>query len=716
MNNLEEISIKPGYPMPRGATFQGDGVQFTIFSRHADNVILVLFENEEPDSPYREIKLDPGKNRTGDIWHVFVRGIGPGQYYGYRVDGPFEPAEGHRFNRDRLLIDPCARALSGNFIWDLKKARSHESGSVDDRESLFHRDNRESAPRSIVTGDLPPTDDRPLNLPIDNTIIYEMHVRGYTMHPTSGAARPGTFSGLTDKIPYLKELGVTAVELLPVQEFDSLENINTNPDTGERLKNYWGYSTLAFFAPRAGYGSGDGIGEQVLEFREMVRAFHEAGIEVILDVVFNHTAEGDEMGPTVSFRGVDNSIYYILADDKREYMNYSGCGNTVNCNHPLVREYILECLRYWVMEMNVDGFRFDLASILGRDTDGTILPNPPLIETIEEDPILRNTKIIAEAWDAAGAYQVGDFPGRWAEWNGRYRDDIRAFWHRLPNMTGALATRLTGSSDLYQRPDRGPRHSINFITCHDGFTMIDLVSYNKKNNRANGENNRDGENHNISYNWGSEGETDDPKINRIRARQVKNFFTTLMVSQGVPMLLGGDEFLRTQKGNNNAYCQDNEISWIDWRLSEKNKEMIRFVKSLIHFRQRHPVFRKEYFFTGKICEENGVPDITWHGCRLDEPDWSGESHFLALLINGSSLCHNGTMKQSDSDIFIALNASLEEKKIEIPSSPSGKNWRLVIRTDNEAPDDIYSPESSPEVMEDTLTIERASALVLATDP
>ena len=502
MNNLEEISIKPGYPMPRGATFQGDGVQFTIFSRHADNVILVLFENEEPDSPYREIKLDPGKNRTGDIWHVFVRGIGPGQYYGYRVDGPFEPAEGHRFNRDRLLIDPCARALSGNFIWDLKKARSHESGSVDDRESLFHRDNRESAPRSIVTGDLPPTDDRPLNLPIDNTIIYEMHVRGYTMHPTSGAARPGTFSGLTDKIPYLKELGVTAVELLPVQEFDSLENINTNPDTGERLKNYWGYSTLAFFAPRAGYGSGDGMGEQVLEFREMVRAFHEAGIEVILDVVFNHTAEGDEMGPTVSFRGVDNSIYYILADDKREYMNYSGCGNTVNCNHPLVREYILECLRYWVMEMNVDGFRFDLASILGRDTDGTILPNPPLIETIEEDPILRNTKIIAEAWDAAGAYQVGDFPGRWAEWNGRYRDDIRAFWHRLPNMTGALATRLTGSSDLYHRPDRGPRHSINFITCHDGFTMIDLVSYNKKNNRANGENNRDGENHNISYNWG----------------------------------------------------------------------------------------------------------------------------------------------------------------------------------------------------------------------
>ncbi len=454
MNSQIRYNTKPGSPLPLGANIIKDGTQFSMISRHASRVKLVLFENASPESDFDVIDLDPDENKTGDIWHIWIQGIEHGQQYAYRIDGPYDPANGHRYNINKLILDPYARAISDNFKWDLSRARGYnpESESLD--LSFSREDSCPFVPRSIVINGPSEVEDHPLNLPANEVITYELHVKGFTFHDTSEAKSPGTFTGLTEKIPYLKELGVTAVELLPIQEFDQEDNIFTNPLTGENLKNYWGYNTLAFFAPKGRYSSGGATGEHVNEFRQMVKSFHNAGIEVFLDVVFNHTAEGDERGPTISFRGIDNSIYYILEENKRFYRNYSGCGNTFNCNHPLVRDFILDCLRYWVVEMKVDGFRFDLASILGRDENGNILSNPPLIDRIEEDPILRNTKIIAEAWDAAGAYQVGHFPGRWAEWNGQYRDDVRRFWRGDKNSTGRFATRITGSSDLYGKAGR----------------------------------------------------------------------------------------------------------------------------------------------------------------------------------------------------------------------------------------------------------------------
>jgi len=467
----DTITISSGIPLPLGASVRYDGIRFSLFSRHAQSVVLILFRSGEIQEDYIEIPLDPVKNKTGDIWHVFVRGLKTGQEYSYRIDGPYEPSKGHRYNRNMLLIDPYSRALSNDFTWDLSRALGYNTASPEKDLIPGREDSLPFVPRGIVIGGGDTRERVPLNLPQNEYIIYELHVRGFTYHGSSGVGRRGTFSGLAEKIPYLRELGVNAVELMPVQEFDEFENIHVNPVTGERLKNYWGYNTLSFFAPKGNYASRRDNGRQAEEFRDMVRSFHDAGIEVILDVVFNHTAEGDQVGPTVSFRGIDNSIYYILEDDKRFYKNYSGCGNTFNCNHPFVREFILDALRYWVIEMRVDGFRFDLASILGRDQNGKILSNPPLIERIEEDPILRNTKIIAEAWDAAGAYQVGHFPGRWSEWNGRYRDDVRKFWRGDKNTAGYFATRITGSSDLYEMSGRRPYQSINFITCHDGFTL-----------------------------------------------------------------------------------------------------------------------------------------------------------------------------------------------------------------------------------------------------
>ena len=465
----------------------------------------------------------------------------------------------------------------------------------------------------VVDNDFDWGDDQPLNLPLVDSIIYEAHVRSFTVHSSSGVAHPGTYAGLIEKIPYLKQLGVTAVELLPVNEFEEGDTDRVNPFTGERLLNLWGYQPTAFYAPNTAYSSNRADGEQVREFKQLVRALHQAGIEVILDMVFNHTAEGDENGPTWSFRGIDNSTYYILDPDTGKYVNFSGCGNTVNCNNPVVRDFIVDCLRYWVLEMHVDGFRFDLASILGRGMDGRVLKNPPLLESLAYDPVLANSKLIAEAWDAAGLYQVGTLPswGRWAEWNGIYRDDVRKFVKGDAGMTSALATRLLGSPDLYETSAREPYHSINFVTCHDGFTLNDLVSYNEKHNLANGENNTDGTDANYSWNCGVEGPTDDPAINQLRARQRKNFAAILLCSHGVPMFLEGDEIGRTQQGNNNAYCQDNEVSWLDWRMMASHADLLRFFRLMIAFRKRCPLLRRDSF---QFHGEGGF-HITWHGVK-----------------------------------------------------------------------------------------------------
>ena len=469
-------------------------------------------------------------------------------------------------------------------------------------------------------------EDRPLKHPWSKTVIYETHVRGLTVDPSSGVENPGTYRGLMEKIPYLKDLGVTVVELMPVQEFNENRATGIDSQTGKPLKNYWGYDPVVFFAPKASYSSSGSLGQQKLEFREMVQAFHKAGIEVVLDVVFNHTAEGNELGPTLCFRGMDNAIFYTLAGDKRYYKDYTGTGNTINANHPVVRDHILAALRYWMVEMHVDGFRFDLASVLGRDRTGKLLANAPLLERIAEDPILRDVKIIAEAWDAAGAYEVGSFSQRrWAEWNGRYRDDIRRFWRGDDGMLGSLASRICGSADIYTNSGKGPESSINFVTCHDGFTLNDLVSYQDKHNEANGESNHDGTNANYSSNYGAEGETDDVRIESIRKRQIKNFLLTLFISRGVPMLLGGDEFRRTQSGNNNAYCQDNETSWYDWSCLEKHREIFRFTRGMIAFRRAHPILSKEQFYTDA--------EIHWFGSQGGLPNWTDpkEKRFGCLI-------------------------------------------------------------------------------------
>ena len=686
--NKFSYKVGPGKPLPLGATISEHGVQFAVFSRHAISIVLQLFDDSQDKDPSFEITLDPEENKTGDIWHVSVEGVGAGQLYGYRADGPYQPRKGMRFNKNKLLLDPSAQAVTGNFNWDLSDARGYDINSPKADLSFSTVDSTKGAPKCIVVDDSFEWEhDRPLKIPLRDTIIYETHVRGLTCHPTSRVNHPGTFQGLIEKIPYLKELGITALELLPIQEFDELEIIRTDPTTGKRLMNYWGYSTLSFFAPKSRYSSSGTMGEQVDEFKKMVKVLHKAGIEVILDVVFNHTAEGDDTGPTLCFRGLDNTIYYMLHGRGRRYKNYSGCGNTLNCNHPIVRGFILDCLRYWVVKMHVDGFRFDLASILGRDQDGRILENPPLIERIAEDPVLRDAKIIAEAWDVGGAYQVGSFPGkRWAEWNGHFRDDIRRFWRGDPGMVPQLATRLAGSSDLYQGSGRAPFHSINFITCHDGFTLHDLVSYAHKHNEANGEMNRDGSDENFSSYYGVEGETDDDEINTLRTRQIKNFLATLMLSQGVPMLLGGDEFRRTQKGNNNAYCQNNDISWYNWDFLKKNEEIFRFTKEVIAFRKRHPSLRRSRFFTGKDRDLNGIPDISWYSTDHSKPVWDKGSSSLACLIDGSRLETDSGL--DDNDFYLIFNASGKPLTFSLPSLPSEKQWWRALDTSMPAPQDI----------------------------
>ncbi len=702
------LTTRAGFPHPYGANVINNGVQFSIFARNAGSVTLVLFHSNDQDSPFTEIELDPAVNKTGDIWHIWIERLGEGQVYGYRIDGDYDPDSGHRFNRNKLLIDPYSRALTGNYKWDLSKAWGVIPESDDQYRSFSETDSAPFVPRSIVINSREESIIHSVLVPENELIIYELHVKGFTAHESSGVFRPGTFMGLTEKIPYLKSLGINAVELLPIQEFDEFENINVNPDTGEKLKNFWGYSTIAFFAPKSTYSSSGVSGEQVREFRQMVKRFKDEGIEVFLDVVFNHTHEGDHKGPTLSFRGIDNSIYYILDENKKAYKNFSGCGNTFNCNHPIVRQFILDCLRYWVIEMGVDGFRFDLASILGRDRNGEMLSNPPLIEWIEEDPILRSTKIIAEAWDAGGAYQVGAFPGRWADWNGKYRDDVRRFWRGEPGFKGIFATRITGSSDIYK--NSSPCRSVNFITCHDGFPLNDLVSFNSKHNIQNGENNRDGENHNFSCNWGYEGLKAPEHVETIRVMMIKNFIATRFLSLGIPMMLAGDEFRRIQGGNNNAYCQDNDISWINWSLLEKNREIFDFTKGIINFRKKHPLVRRGEFFTGKQTPGKSSEDIKWFNPEGIEPDWKDKENIIALLMNGEYTL--GNKKNPDSDIYMMFNASNKNIIFTIPQAPNKRAWKLAINTSGLHGQDIFKTGNEPDIEGNLFTVTAHSLAVL----
>jgi glycogen operon protein len=639
----------------------------------------VLYSLEDSE-PLGEITLDKRMHRTGDHWHVQVKGLPQSFRYGWRVDGP--PGGGHRFDPTLVLLDPAATALSDGVTWakGLPGDPSVE-GRGTNRRSLFFRrsfDWRE---------DVPPL------VPLEDSVIYELHVRGFTCHPSSGVALPGTFAGLVEKIPYLKELGVTAVELLPVHEFDEGDCTFTNPETGKCLLNFWGYNSIAFAAPKAAYASAGPQHGQISEFREMVRAFHTAGIEVILDVVFNHTGEGDDRGRTYSFRGLDNELYYLLGRDG-SYLNFSGCGNTVNCNHPVVRDLIMTCLRFWVAEMHVDGLRFDLASVLGRDPHGNVLADPPIVESIVEDGVMADTKLIAEPWDAAGLYQVGLFPfgRRWSEWNGRYRDDVRRFWRGEAGQTGILASRICGSADLYEASGRLPVHSINFVTCHDGFTLWDLVSYNTKHNWANGEGNRDGMDANLSWNCGVEGPTDDPAVLALRRRQARNLMATLLISQGVPMLQAGDEFLRTQRGNNNAWCQDNQVSWLDWSLAEKNADFLRFTRMMTALRRRHPALRRRTFFHGTGHFNNLEPDVIWHGVEPNQPDFSPVSRTLAFCLDGSL-----SGREPDGDFYVVASAWDEPLAFRVPPSPSRKAWRRVVDTALPSPLDIVEENEGPVV-------------------
>ena len=582
--------------------------------------------------------------------------------YGYRVHGPWAPKAGHRFDPKAILLDPYAQAISGGHRW----------GAPDIPHGSNH--GRLSRRGRLIVDEFDWEDDCPPAIPMAQTVIYELHVRGFTRHPSSETHHPGTFPGLCEKLPHLKSLGVTAIQLMPVLEFDELDQIHKHPGTGELLKNYWGYSPLSFFAPKASFAAR--AGQQVREFKEMVRACHRAGIEVILDVVFNHTCEGNENGPSVSFRGLDNAVYYMLDKDGR-YYNFSGCGNTLNCNHPLVRDLIIDSLTYLVSEFHVDGFRFDLAAILGRGPGGKVLDDPPLLQHIAEHPVLAHTKLLAEAWDAAGLCQLGKFPawGRWAEFNGWFRDDVRRFVRGDANATAGIAKRICGSLDLYGDNSRHPYHSINFITCHDGFTLHDLVSYAQKHNELNGEHNKDGWNDNNSSNAGHEGPTNDSVILALRQRRMRNFLTLLMISQGVPLLTQGDEFGRTQLGNNNAYCQDNDISWVDWNLAQKNAGLLRFTRLLIALRKKHFAISREQF----------VKRVSWHGTKVGDPDWTGQSRALAFQMHGW---------HGQPDIYVLFNANMGTQMFALPPHNGQWRWQRLVDTNLPSPHDIVEEKNA----------------------
>ena len=668
---LGNFKFRPGKPRPFGATILPDGINFSIFSCHASSCSLVLFKRGE-ERPLVEIPyLD--SFRTGDAYAMTVLDLDPDDIeYGFRFDGPYDPAAGHRFDAQQILLDPYAKSIGGMEEW----------GRVGSRNSIYpyrarpHRD------------DFDWEGDQQLNIPLEDLVIYEMHARGFTAAASAGVESPGAYAAIAEKIPYLQELGVNCIELMPIFEFDELDNDNVNPDTGEPLLNYWGYSPIGFFAPKAGYAS---CGAAAAELKSLVKECHRHGIEVWLDVVFNHTAESDENGPTISYRGIDNSIYYLLKPDGG-YYNFSGVGNTFNCNHPIVRVILLDCLRYWVSEYHIDGFRFDLASSMGRDPEGRPDPDPPLLEVLAYDPILAHTKLIAEAWDAGGLYQVGSFPayGRWAEWNGRYRDDVRRFVKGDAGLVGAMAARLQGSPDIYG--DRGPRASVNFITAHDGFTLRDLVSYAHKHNLANGEDNRDGLNENLSWNCGWEGETDDPKVNALRMRQMKNFLSILLVSQGVPMLLMGDETGQSKGGNNNSYCHDSPINYFDWERLRTDRDLFQFVQRLIQFRKAHPVLRRrEYLSHQRAADADGglrCDSVSYHGTEVWAPDWSPESRRLALLFSGAAL---GNGDRPRDLIYVIMNAHWEAASFDLPPLKKGLHWHAAFNTALCPPADSHPP-------------------------
>jgi isoamylase len=660
------------------------GVNFSLFSRTATGVELLFFDRESIDQPTRVIDFDPVANRTYHYWHAFVPGVKSGQIYAYRVRGPSVPERGLRFDSGKILLDPYGRGVVTPKGYTPDRARRPG-------------DNSATAMKSVVvdTSAYDWEGDAPLRHPSARTVIYEMHVRGFTRHPNSGVKEQirGTYAGLAEKIHYLKDLGITAVELLPVHAFDTLA-------CRAGLVNYWGYQPVSYFAPHPQYSSQrDPLGP-VNEFRDMVKALHRVGIEVILDVVFNHTAEGNHDGPTLCYRGIDNPTYYILEDGGSRYADYSGCGNTLNANHPVVRRMIVDSLRYWVTEMHVDGFRFDLASILSRDSDGHPLPNPPVLWDIESDPVLAGTKLIAEAWDAAGLYQVGNFVGdAWKEWNGRFRDDARDFFRGEPGSVGRFADRLLGSHEVYGHKGREAEQSINFVTCHDGFSLNDLVSYNQKHNEANGEDNRDGESHNRSWNCGVEGPTDDLAIEELRNRQVKNFHAVTLLSIGLPMILMGDEVRRTQGGNNNAYCHDNEANWFDWSLVEKHADVHRFVKLILARRVLRDVAHEEQRIN--LTEMIEKANKAWHGVKLNQPDWGTGSHSIAF---------GADLKKEKLTFHLILNGYWEPLEFELPSA--GTLWRRWLDTSLPSPQDIVEWPSAPPVPANTYRARPRSVVML----
>jgi glycogen operon protein len=680
------MDVSPGRSFPLGATLLADGVNFSIFSSQATRLDLLLFDDAGGAEPSRVIPLEAPTHRTYHYWHAFVPGLRPGQIYAYRAAGPFDPARGCRFDPEKILLDPYGRAVVVPDRYDRDAAcRPGDNTAVGMRSAVFD------------STDYDWEGDEPLRRPFARTVIYEMHVAGFTRHPGSGvgAERRGTYAGMIEKIPYLQDLGITAVELMPVFQFD-------HQDSPPGLVNYWGYSPVSYFAPHAGYASRrDPLGP-VAEFRDLVKALHRAGIEVILDVVFNHTAEGDHRGPTLSFRGLDNGTYYLLQPERARYADYAGTGNTLNANNAVVRRLIRDALRYWVAEMHVDGFRFDLASVLTRDEAGRPLQNPPVLWDIQSDPVLAGTKLIAEAWDAAGLYQVGRFFGdNWQEWNGKFRDDVRRFWKADDDSVAAFADRCFGSPDLYGHEERGPERSINFVTSHDGFTLNDLVSYNGKHNEANAEGGCDGSDGNLSWNCGMEGPTEDPAIERLRRRQVKNMLATTLMAVGTPMLLMGDEVRRSQGGNNNAWCQDNAVGWFDWTLVERHRDLRRFVKTLIG--QRLALGGTRIVPGISLNELLRRPGLEVHGVRLRMPDLGARSHTLAITVRDT---------ERPEDFHLMFNAYWEPLAFDLPALGPGQSWRRWIDTFRESPDDVTDWTSAPFVAGPSCVVQPRSIVAL----
>lgn len=688
------MNIFPGNPYPLGATFDGEGVNFALYAENATEVELCLFDQPKGAKENQKIKLT---ERTHHVWHVYIPGLKAGQLYGYRVSGPYDPLNGHRFNNNKLLMDPYAKAIAGSIEWD-NSLFGYDIGNPGEDLSFSETDSAPFLSKCVVID--PAFDwegDQPLRIENHKTIIYEAHVRGLTKnHPDIPEAIRGTYAGIAHPvvIKHLKELGVTAIELMPVHHFIVDRHLKE-----KGLTNYWGYNTIAFFAPDTLYSSSGVRSEQVTEFKRMVKELHKAGIEVILDVVYNHTAEGNQMGPTLSFRGIDNASYYRLAEEQRYYKDYTGTGNTLNANLPGVLRLMMDSLRYWITEMHVDGFRFDLAATLARELH-EVNRLSAFFDIIYQDPVISQVKLIAEPWDIGeGGYQVGKFPPGWMEWNGKFRDCIRDYWRGADSMLGEFALRITGSPDLYEDGYRTPTASINFITAHDGFTLNDLVSYNEKHNEANGEDSKDGESHNRSWNCGVEGPTDDPEVLRLRLQQKKNLLTTLFLSQGMPMLLAGDEISRTQQGNNNAYCQDNEISWVNWK--EADQQLLEFTKKLIAIRKKHEAFSRRRWFQGQPIKGAGVEDIAWflpEGNEMTEEHWRNDfAKSLAIYLNGRGIhpVNSKGEQIKDDSFYIIFNAHHEALDYQLPASKYGKEWITVLDTSkHEEENGVYPPEGT----------------------